>query len=1439
MALQKQKEDVSGELTEPFAQDSKTKMVEEEEEAVVEVELEALGSESSFETETPDVLGDGGHPTPEDEDSRPLFFEKNLEQLDTSHTVMCTFSISLAVPMAAGPKHRPSNLTDRQRKKSNVGKDAAAIPKMRRYYHIEYFLLPDDVEPRKLDLALFGVVAKLFVECESKRLNIELFKKKSIPETVLKPKYSFGLKDMRETTSLPSTAQVQAERYRQKRPTTIISSVVKPWFENDQIWVSWNHSINIHVTNEFLIKLRDHKVTLTIWDTKDKVSAKARFSKPRVPFSQVEDSDAIGGVKYTVLLQRKLFEDNQPELSCVKIKGVKVPSAPEKPAMGFAAGSHPEMSSMWFASRFSVSGSILSNRDKILNEGNYLKQNTIAGFSDYVIPKKPEKTKFSLENAADHTDKKDPKGSKRKSSTPKRGPALKERRQSNRKVSNAQTLIAALTKKCGIASLQLDLMPLLSGERLVISRLQEKSPKILDAYVTFTTEEPLMSERQIRELNPLIIKIHSATCLPMTPVPIEVLQATCVPTYCRYQFHNLPPHQTQGQTHGTHIYFKDVNVILTGTISPGELREYFRGPPLEIEVHDRDRKMAEDIKKPSLFGDELDDGKLSNVGLVSYKHTAYNPFTEKDNLWHPYGVAKVSLTDLLLGEKYLNISVPIHSCSVPDPGCQKDSKTEKMMGVLGSVAGPQTSPLPMGHYLESDSVLKVRVEIAVPLGVQAETADTEVADCPYGCIIYIFDYNNAPCLHDLLQEITEINAEALQLDSYPLQVIQMALATFKLKTATKEISELDIITGFHILDGTIHLLVLEGLKDKAIKRLWEQQFDKTHRTENGRLDILYNSQLSFHQRLYTDLEAILYHIHLCKPLSSITRQPLLYVRDMVRQACFQALSRLDYLCHSKKLRDVVQRGLLPSAEMITVLSQEFGIPLTKEDLFIQRPPLPSVSPFALQKSRKVIIKQGAMHSLLDNHNEKYIQCKKEMEDKMQHYKDHIQRYITSSHSVVFGSAVEKSDRKVCYRKTGTFLLICRLMSTFNLSDKTNILQPNTYNMLGFLSKSTEDGAPFWGDGQWRKLCWRIWKHSYFIMRVKLRYTKLLCNFSVQTNIDAVYLLSRKVKKPKFRAIRSSPADGKSVYNYSSQNLNSAEWAKMQLRKELAKKPERRFAYCHEYLSAMFDPVDLDTVRKESIAKSKNLWVSPSGFVCPGFKSCIESNLHPRMPDETRLKELTEKWQENLLFANILEPVLSRDRWSWDQRRIDFDLYKKPPVYLPASAPATHRAVDTWLHEENGQLQKTIFDDTKLKVYRCSTAAELTPRGPKASAQLDKLQGLLKDEPEKFSLKRPAMILRPIPALSVLQHIPACGSYRDLTRKRSTTNGFVPGLEDQHSLKWNWNIVPCHDMEHRKFEKLKGADFNLLCYEHSFLYKRKRPEKGGEDTTLLLQQDATE
>uniref|UniRef100_A0A669P5G4 Cilia and flagella associated protein 92 (putative) n=1 Tax=Phasianus colchicus TaxID=9054 RepID=A0A669P5G4_PHACC len=871
-------------------------------------------------------LGAGSSPPGSERGSSPAGSER---QPSSARCAPCVLTVSLAIPQKQMTTSPPN------RRGKGVPADEL---RTKRCYHIEYFLLPDDLVPRKMDLMVFGTVAKLFGESDSK---------------------------------------------------TIV-----PWLENDQMWISWNHNTNVNVTNEFLIKLRDHKITLKLWDTKDKVFSEARLSKPDVSSTE-RDAEAVGksnANRYVIKCTLKLSKG---------IQGTEKIFSPSN-------------------QRYIMTTGLRAERERKSITGN-LRENS------------------------------------------------------------------------------------------VISRLEENSPILLDAYVSFTVETPLLSERQRHELNPLVIKIYSATSLPNTPIPIEVLQRLCVPTYCKYKFHNFPAHQTHGQIHGTHVYFKDVNVFLTGTMKPGELQRYLRGPPLEIEVHDRDRKIEDNKKKLCLFGEDQADENLGEARPLACKSTICNSSTENE-MWHPHGVAKVSLTDLLLGKKYLAISAPIRSCSTPNTSAfNKEDKSKKIGKKYPQIL------LPMGHYLQSDSLLKVRVEIAVPLRMHAEVDDAQVTDCPYGCIIYIFDYSNSSLLYDLVEEITEINAKALQLDCYPPHIIRMALDTLKLESTLEKDSELDIVTGFHLLDGASHLFVLEGLKDKAIKRLWDRHFERTYRREDGQLEILYNSQLSFSQRLYTDLEAIFYHFHLCKPLFSIAKQPLLYVRGAVPWACFQALSRLSYLCHSKRLRDVIQGGLLPSAEMVTALSREYGAPLTDEDLFTQKPPLLSFSSDCAAPGNVSREKKGG-YSSLDDYNEKYVQWKKEMADKK------------------------------------------------------------------------------------------------------------------------IY-----------------PADGKSVYNYSSQSLNSAELAKKHLRQEMAKEPKTRFTYCHEYLSAMFDPVDVVTACKESFAKSKSMWLSPDGFVFPGFKSSIESNLHPRMPDEARVEEL----QENALYANM-GPVLSRGRWSWDKRRVDFELYKKPP-----------------------------------------------------------------------------------------------------------------------------------------------------------------------------------
>ena len=64
-------------------------------------------------------------------------------------------------------------------------------------------------------------------------------------------------------------------------------------------------------------------------------------------------------------------------------------------------------------------------------------------------------------------------------------------------------------------------------------------------------------------------------------------------------------------------------MLITGTLDQGELREYLLGPGLPIEVHDRDRVLEKQKPKPTLFGDDLQDQKISNVGMVTSEFSLF------------------------------------------------------------------------------------------------------------------------------------------------------------------------------------------------------------------------------------------------------------------------------------------------------------------------------------------------------------------------------------------------------------------------------------------------------------------------------------------------------------------------------------------------------------------------------------------------------------------------------------------------------------------------------------------------------------------------------------------------------------------------------------------------------------------------------------------------
>ncbi|XP_036416048.1 uncharacterized protein FLJ43738 [Colossoma macropomum] len=714
--------------------------------------------------------------------------------------------------------------------------------------------------------------------------------------------------------------------------------------------------------------------------------------------------------------------------------------------------------------------------------------------------------------------------------------------------------------KNGVASVELSAMYLLAGDQSLTGSFLAHSGSVCEGFCSIALDQPLMSEQLKAELNPLVITVLSASSLPSSPVPFNELQQKCLPVYCQYKFYNMPVHRSKGQHHSSDIYFRDVYVILTGLLSAGELLESLRGPMIEIEVHDRDRKPEKPFISPAVFGT---DDKLASTALATTRRA-----THDNKLHDPYGIAKLNLSDLLRGNRCLNLSLPIR-CSHRGQwlGIEKNDWETKLPEKADIQDESQDNSLPMGHYIEANSKLKVQVEVARPLILDPDQSEEH---CPFGRIVYIFNYNNVPVLTKLRSEILQINVAAFQLDSHTEETAQKVLCSYRMSNKEKANKNLNVLTGFHILDKSLHLFVLEGLKGQAIKQLWETLPIKLEDDVEKQITVLYNSGLSFSERLYDSLDLGLSPVYLYQPLDTILKEPLVYIGDVLPYTCLQALLRIKHLCQAKKLEEVVQNDLFPSAKMVLSLKQEFGIVHTR----------------------------GAESLLVDT-------------------KD---------------SAQHNSHQHVSQRRTHTPL------DTFNKD-------------------------------------YLEWKRTQANQGL---YTK---NF-VQANIEEVHKASSCLQKPKPKVFVAEVDDGQSAHNYSIQKLNCTALAQELLRKEMTKVPACRFSYNQHYHSFTVDPVDIESEQKASTAKSRAAWRTYDGFIYPGFKSSIESNRHPKRPDEARLEELRKPWRENILHRNKLSPTLNRSRWPWSQHHKDFELYIKPPAVLSPEPPISiHLAGASLLQEQ--------------------------------------------------------------------------------------------------------------------------------------------------------------
>lgn len=311
-----------------------------------------------------------------------------------------------------------------------------------------------------------------------------------------------------------------------------------------------------------------------------------------------------------------------------------------------------------------------------------------------------------------------------------------------------------------------------------------------------------------------------------------LLAHRCLPVYTKYQFGSCPAHKSKPHPHSHSILFNDFHVILLGTFDPSLLAELLRGPPLLVELHDRDRRVQRNSNL-ALFGQESKDALL---GTHAFGTDYVGKYTR---VWDPYGVTQVDLSGLLLGQRLIEVKCPV--TGGPRSHAYSSSHSPFTMETTdgGLMSCSPSSPLPPGDYLGSHCELSVVVELTNPLQLSMSSTSAPVlaspvpspqttptrssskstptraatratstlskqsprasskikkkkerevegsgsackSSCPFNRLVYVISAEGKSLVQQLLMKVYEINARALGFEKLSDKMKFAALSTYKL-----------------------------------------------------------------------------------------------------------------------------------------------------------------------------------------------------------------------------------------------------------------------------------------------------------------------------------------------------------------------------------------------------------------------------------------------------------------------------------------------------------------------------------------------------------------------------------------------------------------------------------------------------------------------------------
>jgi hypothetical protein len=240
-------------------------------------------------------------------------------------------------------------------------------------------------------------------------------------------------------------------------------------------------------------------------------------------------------------------------------------------------------------------------------------------------------------------------------------------------------------------------------------------------------------------------------------------------------------------------------------------------------------------------------------------------------------------------------------------------------------------------YLDHGCQMTVVATLAHPLRSLAESncQGTGVSTANRGSfarMAFVFKYENTSLLNTLMDACDAVNKAALP---EVVSLLSYALSEEEQQAANK--AELDIITGWQVIDADYRIIVVEGIGNNGGPGKGMQRVaDAIPREELGANDkeckILWNPHICFKRRLYTEFNVDLKKVKLREPLPTIVKDPAIYNRSKVSTNCFEALHRLSEAMEAERLVELQEMDVFPLPRMLVELENKFGDAVSLDDI---------------------------------------------------------------------------------------------------------------------------------------------------------------------------------------------------------------------------------------------------------------------------------------------------------------------------------------------------------------------------------------------------------------------------------------------------------------------------------------------------------------------------